>query len=62
MAASVTLPVFIRVGDGEEVQIGTITADSANEMQAAQADLLRAVAGEIESLLDDRSEHEGPQP
>lgn len=62
MAASVTLPVFIRVGDGEEVQIGTITADSAQGMQAAQSDLLRAAASEIESLLDDRPGPEGPQP
>jgi hypothetical protein len=61
MAATVTLPVFIRVGDGAEQQVGTITADSAPEMQLSQAELLRMIAAEIESLLDDRPAAEGRQ-
>ncbi|GGV13583.1 hypothetical protein [Streptomyces spectabilis] len=61
MAAPVTvsLPVFIRVGDGAEVQAGTITADSATGMQLGQVDLLRAVADEIQRLIADRPADEG---
>lgn len=49
--STVTLPVYLRVGDGEEHQVGTITADTATGMQLESADLLRAVADEIERLL-----------
>jgi hypothetical protein len=27
MPATITLPVFVRVGDGDEVQVGTVTAE-----------------------------------
>jgi hypothetical protein len=43
----VELPVYFRVGDGEEFQVGTIAADSADEMGQAMADFLRAVANAV---------------
>ena len=60
VAVTVTLPVFIRVGDGPEAQVGAITADSATGMQLSQADLLRAIAAEIERLLGGQPPGDGP--
>lgn len=51
VAATVSLPIYLRVGDDEEHEVGTITADSAAGLQLSSADLLRAVADEIERLL-----------
>jgi hypothetical protein len=50
MSKSVSLPVYIRVGDSEESRVGTIEADSAEEAQAAMADLLRAAAAAIDKV------------
>lgn len=51
MAGMVQLPVYFRVGDGEEICAGTIEADSAEDAQASMADFLRAAADEIERAL-----------
>lgn len=54
MAATVGLPVFLRVGDSEEIRIGTITADCTADMQLPPADLLRAAVGEMVKLLNEQ--------
>ena len=49
MSATVVLPVYLRVGaDGEEIRVGSITADSAEEARVAMAAFLRGAADEID--------------
>lgn len=50
MSATVTLPVCLRVGDGEEIQVGWIEADSAEEMLAEMPAFLRALSDGFEQV------------
>jgi hypothetical protein len=59
-ATTVTLPVRMRVGDGEEVEVGTITLDLTDEAARPElpdagsnlAALLRAAAAAVEEEGD----------
>lgn len=53
MGATMSLPVYLRVGDSEETAIGTIEADSIEELQAATAAFLRAAAAAVEAATVD---------
>lgn len=45
MPATVTMPVFVRVGaDGEECRAGEMTLDAGEDVCAAYAAFLRALA------------------
>lgn len=50
MNTTVTLPVYLRVGDGEEYKVGWIEADSAEEMLAEMPAFLRALAAGFEQV------------
>lgn len=47
----VTLPVFLRIGDGEECRVGEISADSAAEMQRGVPEFLFDLAAAFEQRL-----------
>lgn len=54
MAANERMPVFMRVGDGEEVEIGELEFSTSEEAtlvgtRAAVADLLRTAADAFEN-------------
>jgi hypothetical protein len=42
------MPIYIRVGDGGEVHVGEVEADSSADMTAGVAEFFRAVADAIE--------------
>lgn len=50
LCATVTMPVYFRVGDGEECNVGSIEADSAKEALQGMAGFLRAAAEAIEAM------------
>lgn len=56
MTATVSMPVFLRVGDGEELPVGTVEADSAAELQRSVVDLLRAAADAFEEAARGKQE------
>lgn len=49
MAAEIELPVYVRVGDGAEAKIGTITFDSPETLGVDMAAFLRAAAAAYEA-------------
>lgn len=49
MAAEIELPVYVRVGDGAEVEIGTITFDGSEEPGVEMGAFLRAAAAAYEA-------------
>jgi hypothetical protein len=50
VAAETELPVRLRVGDAEEVEVGTLTVGAAEETPSGLADFLRAVADVLERV------------
>lgn len=61
MTNTVALPVFLRAGDGEEVQVGTIEAASVAEAQAGIPDFLRAAADAVEQTMAAALDQEAPE-
>lgn len=53
MSMTMKLPVYLRVGEGEETAIGTIEADSVEELQAALAAFLHAASAAVEAAVVD---------
>lgn len=55
MSARVSLPVYLRVGDGQgerEIEVGVIEGFSAREAQGALPRLLRELADGFDHALD----------
>ena len=52
MTVTVSMPVFLRVGDGKERPIGSVQADSPGDLQQGVADLLRTAATALEEQAD----------
>jgi hypothetical protein len=46
------LPIFMRVGNLDELEIGRIQGDTAELSQRSLVNLLRAVADEVEKKVD----------
>ena len=55
MAVTTTqLPVYMRIGDGQEIQVGTVDlepGDSADEAAAAIGQLLHSVSSAVEQRM-----------